>query len=638
MTLSLRSAPLPCFLALSAIFAGAAAAHQGPDPVAHWIFSGRSVEGDSLKARLGPPGKLIGGHRVVADELGDSILFDGRDSGCIVAGDLSIVRDSLPDRDLTVAAWVSVDEPKPWGSVVGTIQDNGDAEKGWLLGYDEKVFVFALASKGADDGDGKMTYLKGNTPYVPGMLFHVAAVYDGAEMQLYVNGKLDASSKDQSGDILYPEQAPFTIGLYKDRDESYSHKGRIREATIYDLAAKEAWVTHDFEHAKRLAELPPVDASGGARFVVAPYLQYGTMTGMTVMWQSSVAGSSKVRWGETSACENEVAVEGQPHIHEVRIEGLKAGTQYFYRTITETPGGLLESEVFTFVTAVDAETPFAFVVIGDTQGNPAVSGKLAKLAWAQRPSFLLHAGDLVDAGTNDGQWTGQFFPSMHELISRVPFYPTLGNHEQNARNYFDYMSLPTPEYYYDFRFGNAHFFMIDTNRNVGPDSEQYRWLDEAMGNSDATWKFVCHHHPAYSSDENDYGDLWKTNRSTRGDERVRQLVPLYEKHGVDVVWSGHIHSYERTWPVRESRAVEQNGTIYVVTGGGGGSLETPGPIRPYFQNNVRHGFHHYAMVAINGGTLEFKAFDLDDRLFDTLKIEKKSKVVPHSESETATGN
>ena len=72
---------------------------------------------------------------------------------------------------------------------------------------------------------------------------------------------------------------------------------------------------------------------------------------------------------------------------------------------------------------------------------------------------------------------------------------------------------------------------------------------------------------------------------------------------------------------REEKAVESDAPFYMITGGGGGGLETPAPTRPYFQNNVRYG-HHYVMVHVNGGTLELKAFTLDDRLFDYLKLKK----------------
>ena len=165
--------------------------------------------------------------------------------------------------------------------------------------------------------------------------------------------------------------------------------------------------------------------------------------------------------------------------------------------------------------------------------------------------------------------------------------------------------------------------MIYTNRKVGPGTEQYTWLEKQLQDSSAKWKFVCHHHPPYSSDENDYGDLWKSNRSTRGDLRARQLVPLYEKYGVDIVWNGHIHSYERTWRIRKGKAVQNAAPFYMITGGGGGGLETPGPFRPFFQNNVRRG-HHYVMVYINDGILEIKSFALDGKLFDTATINKPS--------------
>jgi hypothetical protein len=99
------------------------------------------------------------------------------------------------------------------------------------------------------------------------------------------------------------------------------------------------------------------------------------------------------------------------------------------------------------------------------------------------------------------------------------------------------------------------------------------------------------------------------------------VTQLYEKYGVDVVWTGHIHSYERTWPIEKGQA-SSKGPIYVVCGGGGGGLETHGPTRPEFSNRIRHG-HHYCVVSINGKTFEMSAFDIEGRMFDNLKIEKR---------------
>ena len=66
------------------------------------------------------------------------------------------------------------------------------------------MFTFGLAGTDSDDGDGAITYMKGTTPYQIGAYHHVAATFDGETMSLYVDGKLDAASKAQTGDILYP--------------------------------------------------------------------------------------------------------------------------------------------------------------------------------------------------------------------------------------------------------------------------------------------------------------------------------------------------------------------------------------------------------------------------------------------------
>ncbi len=606
-----------------ATLASSAWAHKGPDPVADWRFNSEAVSNDRVQARLGPDARLEGRTRIVQDEQGESLHFSGWSSACVIAKDIAEVQESLPAESLTVSAWVTVDKRQPWGGIIGVMQDNGYAETGWILGYNESGFYFAVSSEGADDGDGVLTYLSGETRYEMGKWYHVVGVYDGARMRLYVNGRLDGESEEQSGAILYPRSAPFVIGAYRDRNENYLHEGRIRQVSIYDRAAKPAWVEHSFASNKKLAALTAQRSADPLEFVIKPYLQYGTRESMTVMWQTSEPGKSIVHYGETAECEQRLLLDSGASIHEVKLTGLKSQQLYFYRAETETESGdAIFSEPYTFTTAVEPETPFAFAVIGDTQGNPTVCSKLCKLAWGQRPSFVLHAGDLVSTGADNSHWTGHFFPGMEELICRVPLFPVLGNHEQDARNYYDYMSLPDPEYFYDFRYGNAHFFMIDSNRKVGPGSEQYKWLNKVLDDSDAEWKFVCHHHPPYSSDENDYGDLWQTSKSTHGDTRVRQLSPLYEEHNVDIVWNGHIHSYERTWPVEKGKAKGADAPMYVITGGGGGGLETPGPVRTFFQNHVRRA-HHYVMVHINGPTLEFRAYTLDDRLFDTVRLEKR---------------
>ena len=596
-------------------------AHEGPDPLSHWYLQNEYIKDNVLSARLGPDGVFSAEPKFAMDATGEAVLFSGRTPHCVIAMDHSKAKEFLPTRAMTVAAWVSVDSGKEWGGIIGVVLDNGDVEQGWVLGYDNQHFTFGLSTTGSDDGNGLMTYFKSTTKFELGKFYHVVAVYDGKITEIYVNGKKESSGTEQSGDIFYPTKTPYVIGAYADSNELTVHHGRIREVKVYDLAAKAEWVAEAFSHHKQLAQEPAVVQPQPLEAYVSPYLQWATKNSMTVMWETNETSTSVVHYGETSACTQSFsAVDAK--IHEVKIPNLKTQTQYFYRVESVTAAKeKYQSKVSTFQTAVHADSPFAFAVISDTQGNPAVSSVLANMAWDQRPNFLLHPGDLVSTGKNKDHWLNHFFPGMRPLIDRVAFFPVLGNHEQNADHYYNYVSLPEPEYYYTFQYGNAQFFMVDTNQNVGVGSKQYEWLKDTLEKSTATWKFVCHHHPPYSSDENDYGDLWKSNKSSRGDLRARVLVPLYEDNGVDIVWNGHIHSYERTWRIRRGKAVEKDGPFYMITGGGGGGLETPSPVRPFFQNNVRHG-HHYVMVSLNGGTLEMKTFTLEGRMFDYLKIVK----------------
>ena len=609
-------------LAVILFVAGQAGAHEGPDPVAHWYFTKNTVANGRVKARLGPDAIIKGSPRLVHDRFGSALQFDGAQDRLVVTSNVGEIGAPLPTRYMTVAAWVTVDRPKANAAVVSVTQRHADGQKGWLLGYSDRAFRFGLSALGTDDGNGRMTLIEAKSDIEPGAYYRVVGTYDGSEMRLYVNGKLEASSREQSGPIIFGARTPFVIGAATDTDEVVYHRGSVRDVSIYDIVATEKWAAHDFDEGSELASAE-VERRDDAelQFVVTPYLQFVTQDSITVMWETNRPAKGRVRFGRDDSTPHTATGE-KSLMHEVKLADLEPQTPYFYRVeSTDESGRTIAQPLISFQTANFEETPFAFGVIGDTQENPRVSKILTDLLWMQRPNFVVVVGDLVDTGPNKSQWTEQFFPGMNPLISRVAFFPVLGNHEQNAKHYYDYMSLPAPEYYYTFHYGNSQFFMLDSNKEVGPGSEQWDWLEDALAESTAQWKFVAYHHPSYSSDEDDYGDMWR-GRSEHGDLRIRQLSKLYDKYEVDIVWNGHIHSYERTWPIMDDKVVEQRGTIYMITGGGGGPLETAGPVKPFFQNNVKHG-HHYCLVGVNGRTLEFKAFDMEGRLFDYLKIDKR---------------
>ena len=90
-----------------------------------------------------------------------------------------------------------------WGGIFSSIEDNGSAETGLLLGSRGQHFAFAVASTGADDGDGALTYLSSSVTFQPGRWYHVVGTYDGKTQRIFVNGEASGESLVQSGPLLY---------------------------------------------------------------------------------------------------------------------------------------------------------------------------------------------------------------------------------------------------------------------------------------------------------------------------------------------------------------------------------------------------------------------------------------------------
>lgn len=368
-------------------------------------------------------------------------------------------------------------------------------------------------------------------------------------------------------------------------------------------------------------------------FLIKPYLQYSTQTEMSLLWETTHPSTSLIEFGKArfdtgkAILDQQISDGSLKQMHELTLQSLEPETNYFYRVSSVTEAGdTLRTEILPFKTAVLAETPFAFTIFSDSQNNPAVWKKITTHALEERPNFAIHSGDLVGLGYRKSEWVEEFFAPSYHFMKQIPIFSTLGNHEHDAAFYYQYMKNPDPEHYYNFRYGNAEFFMIDTDQYQAPGTPLYRWLEKALATSQATWKFVVQHHPPYSSEENDYGDT-NYELSEYGDDEAKLLVPLFEKYGVDIVFSGHLHMYERTWPILENKVVEKNGVRYLILGGSGGGLEKAAPNRTWFTNKVRT-LHHYGYITINGNQLQFQAIDQDGNLFDQLTLNGSRPKLP----------
>ncbi len=331
-----------------------------------------------------------------------------------------------------------------------------------------------------------------------------------------------------------------------------------------------------------------------------PYLQSVTPHSVWVVWDTKKPVTGRVEYGLSRKLGQMAEEVTESRHHEVQLTGLEPYTAYHYRV----DGG----QTAAFRTAADpGQTAFRFVVFGDTRGNSSMHRAIIKRIVASFPDFAIHTGDLVESGRSKSEWD-RFFRIEAPLLRMAPFFPTLGNHEDHDPNlpgsqYQDIFHLPGNELWYAFDYGNARFLCLkaDGYPRIGyfPNEDQIAWLEEQLAANEAPWLIIYFHIGVFTSREEGYLELGMRER----------LVPLFERYGVDAVFMGHHHSYER---------LIVNDITYIVTAGGGAGLYELAQPEPGSQAAARA--HHYVVVDINGERLSGKAVDLDGVTIDRFEL------------------
>jgi len=363
-------------------------------------------------------------------------------------------------------------------------------------------------------------------------------------------------------------------------------------------------------------------------FIVDPYLQQVTDSSFRVLWETSLPGKGSVKLGIAEfnvlrpnlnqLFKDEINTE----YHDVLVSNLKINEFYFYQALTTSENGdTLEGPVSPIHIPDYSQMPVSFAVVGDTQNSPDIWGKLAGLIYQERPSFLIHAGDLVQYGPHKDDWTEEFFKPAKNLLRFYPIYPVLGNHEKNTEWFYRYFDLPSPEWFYTVKKGDVLFIFIDTNKDILPGSKQYHKLEQILASAPETWKIMVHHHPVYVSEEGFYGNTW-FQRSVHGDPNEMHLKNLYETYGVDLVLNGHAHFYERTWPIRAEHIDLKNGVTYITTGGGNDEYSKFAANKSWYDARTRVT-NHFLYISITGNKLYGMAIDSTGNVFDSWTIEKE---------------
>lgn len=306
------------------------------------------------------------------------------------------------------------------------------------------------------------------------------------------------------------------------------------------------------------------------------------------------------------------------HRHTAVLENLEPGTTYTYTVGNEEHGW---SEPAEFRTAPGKTEPFSFIYMGDAQNGLDRWGTLLKNAYREQPNaaFYIMAGDLIDRGADRGNWDS-FFHNAAGIYDRRQLVPAIGNHECQGGHpqlYLDLFHLrengPSqvePERAYSFKYSNALFVILDSN--IDPAS-QTAWLEEQLAQTDAVWKFVVYHHPAYSS------------APRRDNKEIRELwTPLFDKYHVDLALQGHDHAYLRTYPIKGEEPVDSpaEGTIYIVSVSGTKYYgQDPRDYTEFGMTNV--STYQVLDIQISGNRLVYRAYDIDGNVRDEFVIEKR---------------
>jgi hypothetical protein len=251
-----------------------------------------------------------------------------------------------------------------------------------------------------------------------------------------------------------------------------------------------------------------------------------------------------------------------------------------------------------------------FAVIGDmgTGGRRQLeTGRMMSTVRQRFPyTFAITVGDNMYGGQDPSDYERKFvLPYKGLLDAGVMFYGSLGNHDRPAQRFFKLLNM-NGERYYTFTRGPAQFFAIDSTLMT---QEQLRWLERELVESRASWKIAYFHHPLYSSGRR------------HGPELVLRgaLEPILAAHGVQVVFTGHEHFYERL--------TMQNGIQHFITGAGGQLRR--GNIRRSTQTAA--GFdqdNSFMVVELTDDTMWFESVSRVGEIVDAGIVDRKTGIRP----------
>jgi Calcineurin-like phosphoesterase/Purple acid Phosphatase, N-terminal domain len=381
--------------------------------------------------------------------------------------------------------------------------------------------------------------------------------------------------------------------------------------------------------------LPNSGGGSSITLVRGPYLQQVSDTGAVVVWATRQSDpASVVYWtgSQTPLSVNATSTfrssssTGIPdyYQHEATLSGLAANTTYQY-DLRVHGADVTPNVTDRFKTAPLTGTgTVRFVAFGDSGAGTAEQSQVATRILGETFDFAVHTGDVAYSSGTYAEFESRFFPYYGPWLRAKGIFPVIGNHDDitgSATPYRTLFVLPregasstfpnNAERFYSVDYGPLHLVALDTEaafQSSARRAEQLAWLEaDLQASQNRPWRVVFFHRPPFSSGTEHGSDL-----------AVRQaFVPLFERYNVELVLTGHEHSYERTIPWKTGTGAANQPVVYIVTGGGGAGLY---PVGHSAWTAFSRSVHHYLRANATTAEITIEAVGVDGIAFDGVTL------------------
>lgn len=498
------------------------------------------------------------------------------------------------------------------GAVWKYLDDGSDQGTAWQArNFNDNSWSAGPAQLGYGDGDeatvvNRGTVLSHITTYFRHSFQWGSTETIGVNLRLlrddgaivYLNGNEIARSNMPTGAVDHQTLAASTIsGSSENVWHSYPIAAlpldsgeNVLAVEIHQRSNTSSDISFDLEMVKQI----------GAGIVRGPYLQMATSSSMMVKWRTNLAASSVVHYGTSPTNLNlQVADTAQVTDHALNLTGLLPNTRYYYALADDSTFLPNQDSGAAFITApVDGtRQPIRIWALGDcgTGNSNARNVRDAYYNYVgnDHTDMILLLGDnAYDDGT-DSEYQAAIFADMYEdQLRKSVVWSCPGNHDLRSASsgaqtgvYYDIFTFPRQaeagglasgtEAYYSFNYGNVHFIALDSeDSDRSTSGPMMTWLQNDLNAVTSDWVIVFFHHPPYTKGSHDSDNIFDS--SGKMWEMRKDFLPVLEAAGVDLVLSGHSHSYERSYLLHGHYGFSWNLTSLQVLDNGDGRMNGDG--------------------------------------------------------------